>query len=157
MTRPTRIICVGNRLHPRDDLGRRVFDRLRGQELPAGVELIDGGLAGLNLLGMLEGAERVVFVDALKGFGDPGRPVVIDGIREAGRMEPEYGHSGGLAYVLRALPAVCEGPLPAVRVVGAEGELDENELAELAATCLAAAASDGGETVGANISQEAKT
>jgi len=155
-SRPVRIICVGNRLKPGDDLGPRVHDLLRGRGVPAGVELIDGGLAGLNLLGLMEGADRVVFVDALSGFGEPGRPVVLDGLGEAAQMEPEYGHSGGLAYLLRALPGVWPGDLPRVWVVGAEGNVDEPALAELADACLAVALTGGGETGGTTLFQEAE-
>ena len=47
----------------------QVFDRLQEmQPLPAGIELIEGGLAGLNLLPLLERGGRVVFVDAVSGF-----------------------------------------------------------------------------------------
>ena len=40
-----RIICLGNPFLESDSLGPRVFAELAGRELPAEVELIDGGLA----------------------------------------------------------------------------------------------------------------
>ena len=45
-----RIICVGNRLVAADAAGPQVHDRLAGRPLPPGVELVDGGLQGLDLL-----------------------------------------------------------------------------------------------------------
>ena len=71
MTR-SRIICVGNRYCDRDAVGPRVHDALRSRRLPAGVDLVDGGLGGLRLLGLVEGMGRIVFVDALEGFAAPG-------------------------------------------------------------------------------------
>jgi len=131
-----RIICVGNRFKPGDDAGPRVYDYLAERDLPDGVELIDGGLAGINLLGLVESAQRVVFVDSLKGFAGPGEVVVLDGVAEAGGMDVSYGHSGGLGYLLKALPEVCEGDPPPVLVVGMEGDADGPGIASLARTCL---------------------
>ncbi len=125
-----RIICIGNRYLLEDSSGPAVFTALQGCQLPAGVELIDGGLGGLDLLRFIEGTEQVVFVDGLSGFADP----ASSGQASVHLLAPNqvtdpavvgYDHSAGLAYLLRVLPYVCEGPLPEVSLVGIEGKPDQ--------------------------------
>src|SRR5512136_1627319 len=107
-----RIICIGNRYAAEDAAGPAVYDHLRRLTLPAGLELIDGGLAGLNLLRYLEGAEQVVFVDSVSGYGDPSRVLILGAKEVAALAGSRYEDSAGLAYLLRVLPEVCEGALP---------------------------------------------
>ncbi|MBI4879113.1 MAG: hydrogenase maturation protease [Planctomycetes bacterium] len=134
-----RIVCVGSRFAPDDRAGPLVCDALRSAPLPGGVEVIDGGLGGLDLLRFVAGAERVVFVDAVRGFA-PGKRVLLLSAAEASRGAlPAYGHDGGLAYLLRALPNVLERPLPEVLVVGIEGEPDAESVARAAALSLSVA------------------
>ena len=64
-----RIICLGNPFVESDSLGPRVFAELSARGLPPGVELIDGGLAGLNLLRFLDDCQRVVLADVVLGAG----------------------------------------------------------------------------------------
>ncbi|MBI4967465.1 MAG: hydrogenase maturation protease [Rhodospirillales bacterium] len=116
----TAIICVGNALIPGDDLGHRVYEFLAGQAIPGGVVVIDGGLKGIDLLPLVEGRKRVVFVDAVAGFGPPGEVVILDRETAASGAGP-YDHGAGLPYLLRLLPFVCETPVPECLVVGAEG------------------------------------
>jgi hydrogenase maturation protease len=128
-----RIICVGNRYVSHDMAGLLVYERLLESTLPPDVQVIDGGLAGLNLLPLVEGAERVVFVDQVAGFQENGDQIVILTAEEvAGLAGGQYGHSAGLAFLLRALPSVCEGDLPHIQLVGIEGHPDENVIEQAA-------------------------
>lgn len=117
------IICIGNRFVAQDAAGPAVFDRLQQmQTLPEDVELIDGGLMGLNLLPFLERGGRVVFVDAVSGFDQPGEIVVLDWrqILENTHVSA-FDHDAGLAYLLTVLPRVCDGEMPReVILVGLE-------------------------------------
>ncbi|GAH69654.1 unnamed protein product [marine sediment metagenome] len=117
-----------------------VHDRLAGRDLPAGTEVIDGGLAGIGLLGLVEDADRVIFVDQVIGFAEPQGVVVLDpgAISESGTTK--YGHSGGLAYLLSVLPLVCTTSLPQIAVVGIEGPLDAGALDRAADLALELAA-----------------
>ena len=55
-----------------DGLGLAALERLRQRwSLPESVRLVDGGTWGMNLLPLIEEAERVVFLDAINA----GRPV----------------------------------------------------------------------------------
>ena len=118
------IICIGNRFVPEDAAGPAVFDRLQEMHpLPAGIEVIDGGMAGLNLLPLLEQGGRVVFVDAVDGFSGPGQIVVLDHQEILRTLDgSHFDHSSGLAYVLTVLPQVYDGVLPEeIVLVGLEG------------------------------------
>ena len=68
----TLVIGIGNILMTDDGLGiRAVEDMASRYVLPEEVELLDGGVAGLNLLPMMEGFEKIIVIDAL----------IIDGAR----------------------------------------------------------------------------
>ena len=43
-----------------------------GYEVPAGLEIVDGGTFGLDLLPYIEGRDRVLFVDAVNFGKEPG-------------------------------------------------------------------------------------
>lgn len=64
------MIGLGNPLLGDEGIGVRVAEELKGLELPDGVTVVDGGTAGLGLLGLMEGYRRVIIVDA----ADMGRP-----------------------------------------------------------------------------------
>src|SRR5512138_3373539 len=67
----TLILGVGNLLLSDDGVGVRVIQRLEtNPDLPAEVQLLDGGTCGLDLLQYLEGVENLVVVDAAD-FGEP--------------------------------------------------------------------------------------
>ncbi len=143
----TRIVCIGSRFRAEDAAGPRVYDRLLGEALPPGVDLVDGGLAGLGLLRFVDGAERVVFVDQVSGFGRPGDVLALDPGDAALAAPPSPDHGGGLPYLLRVLPGVCEKTVPRVSVVGVEGPADERAIARAAALAMelaAGAAADRG-------------
>lgn len=106
MTRAAaRIIGVGNAFLEGDAMGPAVCAHLNAGKLPAGVEVIDGGLGGLDLMPLLEGVDRVVFVDAGRGFDPSEGPLITLSAEEAALHAPmHYGHGAGLMYLLRALP-----------------------------------------------------
>lgn len=131
-----RIVCIGNSLRPEDAAGPRVFEALLEAGLPSGVEAIDGGLGGIDLLGALEGARRVVFVDAVEGFTDVGATVVLAPEDLGDSAQEVFGHGAGLPYLLRIAPAVLEGALPEMIVLGLEGEASPAMIEAAAARSL---------------------
>lgn len=120
-----RIICIGNRYVQEDAAGLAVFAELEQmQPLPPPIELIEGGLAGLNLLPLLEQGGRVVFVDSVKGFTQSGEIILLD-CRDGLPTDDadHFDHGAGLAYLLAVLPRVCDGELPReIVLVGLEGQ-----------------------------------
>lgn len=125
------IICLGNRFVPGDDLGCRVYDCLMDAAVPQGIEIVDGGLCGLDLLRQAEGRERVVFVDALAGLAAAGEIVVLSR-EQVADYASHYGHGAGLPYLLYMLPKVCAVPLPEIVLMGAESVSDEAVVRTLA-------------------------
>lgn len=116
-----RIICVGNRFVAADAAGPMTHDYLLEQRVPDGVEVIDGGLAGLDLLPLVDGAARVVFVDAVDGFADDAKVFPLTPDEAATLALSSFDHAGGLSYLLRALPAGCETSMPRITIVGIQG------------------------------------
>jgi len=58
------ILGLGNPLLGDEGIGVRVVEELKRLELPEGVTAIEGGTAGLGLIGLMEGFQRVIIVDA---------------------------------------------------------------------------------------------
>lgn len=145
--KPKQIICVGNRFILGDDVGPRVYDLLGHTSLPPKVQLIDGGLMGLDLVSFIEKAHKIILVDSVFGFGQPGEVVILD--REVLIKESPigYGHSGGLGFLLRVLPAILEPPLPDITLVGLERPMDrsvgDNIIKSIARVCLEMVRDDG--------------
>lgn len=70
--KPVRILGCGNPLMGDDGAGIRVIEELKKTHLNevAGVEIIDAGVCGLDLLNLFEGASKVIIVDAVVGDGE---------------------------------------------------------------------------------------
>lgn len=80
------VLGLGNLLRRDEGLGIRAMERLRAcYALPAAVQLVDGGTLGLELLSYLEGAERVLILDAALTDGPPGTL-----LRAAGDQVPAF-------------------------------------------------------------------
>jgi hydrogenase maturation protease len=113
-----------------------VYDLLVSNRLPGDIEVIDGGLAGLNLLRFIHGADRVVFIDAVNGFRPSGGVIVLDAEDASRHADTIFGHSAGLAYCLRVLPEVHNSKLPEIFVVGIEGTTDPDKILKAAEMSL---------------------
>jgi hydrogenase maturation protease len=67
-----KVLCAGNYLMADDGVGIHILEKLEYLK-PVGVELINAGVGGLAILDLIEGAEDVIIVDAVKGGGgEPG-------------------------------------------------------------------------------------
>ena len=131
-----RIICVGNRYRSDDSAGPMVYDQLISDGLPEDIEVIDGGLAGLNLLRFIHGADRVVFIDAVNGFKPSGGVIVLDAKDASQHTDAIFGHNAGLSYCLRVLPEIHDGKLPEIFVVGIEGAPSSDKILKAAEVSL---------------------
>jgi len=60
----TLILGIGNYLMADEGLGVHLAERLLKEELPLGVDVLDGGTGGFHLLEYFEQYERVIIVDA---------------------------------------------------------------------------------------------
>ena len=102
MPESIRIIGIGNPLMGDDGVGIAAVESLTAMALPEGVEVVDGGTAGLTLLDLMEGAGTVILVDAME-MGKPPGTVVRFTPDEVVMTEGEASlslHDAGLAQVL---------------------------------------------------------
>lgn len=74
----TIIIGVGNLLLGDEGLGVHIVEELNEINLPPNVEFFDGGTGGVSILNLMEGADKVIIVDAVLGGGEPGQIYVVD-------------------------------------------------------------------------------
>lgn len=128
MTRTSVLVLgLGNVLCSDDGAGVNAVHRLRrAYELPAGVHALDGGTLGLDLLPLVERADRVILIDAVRGDGAPGTMVRLTGadvapaVRE--RLSP---HQIGVADLLEGAALLDHYPdeVVIVGVVPATTEL----------------------------------
>lgn len=67
------VLGVGNILLSDEGVGVRVIERLSQQYVfPDNVQVIDGGVLGVRLMGIIGGTDVLVVVDAVKNNGAPG-------------------------------------------------------------------------------------
>ncbi|MBW1841432.1 MAG: HyaD/HybD family hydrogenase maturation endopeptidase [Deltaproteobacteria bacterium] len=67
------ILGIGNILFCDEGFGVRVIERLfETYDFPENVSVVDGGVLGMNLLGVMCEADHLIVVDAIKNKGKPG-------------------------------------------------------------------------------------
>jgi hydrogenase maturation protease len=66
------ILGLGNVLLGDEGVGIHAVRELQKRNLPLRADVVDGGTAGLNLLDLVRGYERVIIVDAVDAGEDPG-------------------------------------------------------------------------------------
>ncbi len=114
-----KVIGLGNPLRGDDGLGVAAIQRLAEKgHLPGGVELIDGGLCGLGLLELIDGADAVVLVDAVHTDAPSGTIIraTADQIQHA-ESAPGSVHDFRVGEALR-LAAALGTPLPPITLIG---------------------------------------
>lgn len=75
----TVVIGLGNTLRGDDGVGVIVARHLAQKDLPAGIEVIEGAMAGLDLLWSLQENQRLILVDAARMGAEPGEVRVLSG------------------------------------------------------------------------------
>ncbi len=106
------ILGIGNLLKSDDGLGVHVIRHIEesGVVLPDGIDLLDGGTAGFDLLGLIENYDKIVIVDALRADDKPGSVY---------RFAPEHAvetrsrfslHEVGIMEVIRLLRILDRNP-----------------------------------------------
>jgi hydrogenase maturation protease len=76
----TVVLGIGNIILSDEAAGVRAAEALQASyELPDGVEVIDGGTSGMELLGPLSGTDLLVILDAVKANRPPGTVVRLVG------------------------------------------------------------------------------
>jgi hydrogenase maturation protease len=121
------VLGLGNILLKDEGIGVHVVQKLREFDLPDGVEIVDAGTAGLDVLLTQKPDYELVVVDAMRGAGRPGtvyKARFADAQRR--RVEKVFGgdheislHQVGLIDALTAADRIGRGPGEVV-IIGVE-------------------------------------
>ncbi len=106
------ILGLGNLLLSDEGVGVHAVNALsRRFEMPEGVEILDGGTSGMDLLDAIAGRDHLIVCDAIRSDERPGSVQRIDGESIAAffatRISP---HQLGLSEVLANLELLGERP-----------------------------------------------
>ncbi len=114
------VLGVGNKLMRDDGIGVWAVQALCGaHHIPAHVQVVDGGVAGLRLLGEIAQADYLLIVDAVKGGGPPGSIYCLEPEKLPARQGPFFSaHEVGITELLSTLEFA--GKLPKTRIIGVE-------------------------------------
>lgn len=114
----TVVLGVGNILLSDEGFGVRLVEVLSQRfHFPESVDVLDGGTLGIELMRFLDGAERLILIDAIHG-SEPGSFRIIQG--EDVRLyfqEKVSLHEMGIQEVLASL-VVMEKPIKEIVVIG---------------------------------------
>jgi hydrogenase maturation protease len=87
---PVLVLGLGNILLKDEGVGVRVIERInRKFRFPPNVEVVDGGVLGLNLLGRIRDARNLIVVDAVKRGRPPGTLYRVSGEDISPRLYPK--------------------------------------------------------------------
>lgn len=120
------MIGLGNILMGDEGVGVHAVEALKRRYVfPEEVCLLDGGTLGLDLLHLIEGVEKVLFVDAVDVKREPGTIAVIQGEDLPSLLEPKLSlHHVGLSDLLFASGFLGTRPAEIV-LVGIQPEIME--------------------------------
>lgn len=106
------VLGVGNILLSDEGVGVRVVETLQDRyEVPPGVELLDGGTAGMDLLDVIADRDRLVLVDAVDTGSPPGTVTRFADRDIPARFRTKSSpHQIGLADVLAMLTLLGKAP-----------------------------------------------
>lgn len=114
----TLVLGIGNILRKDDGVGVHVIQYMQNNTiaLPNNVELLDGGIAGFDLISYMMEYDRIIIVDALKIQDKPGSIYRFDA-KYLNAQSPKVSlHELGVAEMLTALK--IQGKNPDVEVIG---------------------------------------
>lgn len=104
MSNKIAIIGLGNLLLSDEGIGVHIVSELsKMYDLPEEISLLDGGTLGLDLLPLIEGKEKIIFIDAADLKKEPGSVAVIEDEKLPSFLAPKLSlHHVGLADLLFA-------------------------------------------------------
>lgn len=123
-----RVLGVGNPLMGDDGVGVAVVERLWGESVPQGVEVVDAGTGGLDLVHLIGESDVALLVDAVEMGAEPGtlrwfRPQAVQCERELCHLSL---HETRLGAVLQWLELLgCQTPVWILGVQPASVRLGE--------------------------------
>jgi hydrogenase maturation protease len=151
--RSTLVLGLGNPILSDDGLGLYVAQRLRETPLPETVDIRESEVAGLRVLELVRGYQKVVIIDALCSGREPGEIVRYDAADFVGGHRYVSAHSIGLGTTLE-LGRRLGYDMPTDVVVFAVEAVDVETFGERFSSPVAQAAELLIETVRAEIGAE---
>ncbi len=117
------ILGVGNLLLSDEGLGVRALESIdRHYTFPDGVELVDGGTCGMELLEPLTNVDLLIMLDVIRAGRPPGSLIILRGDEIPARLRHKLSpHQVGLSDVLATLILTGEAPREII-VIGIEPE-----------------------------------
>ena len=114
------VLGVGNLLLSDEGVGVHVVRKLMEMALPPRVEVVDGGVRGLGLMGTVAGADCLIVIDAVRGGGPPGSIYRFDveDLTKSPQMYKMSVHEVGILDVLHVSRLV--GQTPNTTIIGIE-------------------------------------
>jgi hydrogenase maturation protease len=109
-----RVLGVGNPLMGDDGVGVAVIEQLWGEPLPQGVEVVDAGTGGLDLVHLIEESDAALLIDAVEMGAEPGalRWLRPQAVQRDGELYHLSLHETRLGAVLRWLEWLgCQTPV----------------------------------------------
>jgi hydrogenase maturation protease len=131
------ILGIGCTLYSDEGFGVQVVNKLEElYEFPDNVSVVDGGVLGINLLGVISQPDHLIVVDAIRNKGRPG-----DLYRLEGDAIPERIRAKNSLHQVDFLEALtlCQAldKVPATVILGVEPEDIETLSTDLTPTILA--------------------
>lgn len=123
MSNKVSIIGLGNLLLRDEGVGVHVVTKLQKEyDLPEELSVLDGGTLGLDLLPLIEGQEKIIFIDAADLKMEPGAVAIIENENLPSFLAPKLSfHHVGLADLLFA--STIQGSKPTqVILIGIQPE-----------------------------------
>ena len=71
------VIGIGNLLLMDEGIGVHTINELEKHDLPGSTEIYDGGTGGFKLIDLMQGAARVIFIDAVETGKAPGSVTIF--------------------------------------------------------------------------------
>src|SRR5215469_7727643 len=103
----TVVVGVGNTVLSGDGVGvHAVRALMRDPRLMPGIAILDGGKLGLELLGRIANARRILFLDAVHSSVAPGTVIRVEGDELLGTKIEWSVHQAGIADLMVALTLV---------------------------------------------------
>ena len=112
------ILGIGNYLMKDDGVGSHIIEYIleSGMELPEGVEAIDGGTAGYDLIPLMQGRDKIVIVDALKVDDEPGSVYRFTPEHLTSSKSSVFSHDLGVRDIIKQLQ--LSGYDPDIEIIG---------------------------------------
>ena len=128
------VLGIGNILYADEGFGVQVIEKIqRLYEFSDNVMLVDGGVLGVNLLGVISKPDHLIVVDAIRNKGNPGDLYRLEGDAIPDRIRAKNSlHQVDFLEALTLCQALNE--IPQTVIIGVEPEDIETQSLELTPT-----------------------